>query len=69
MSRLTIDRHSEARQRIASEAAAADSKARQLEAILHPVRIAETDPLEVPDIEELLEAIRAEKFEGEGSRP
>ena len=42
--KLSIDDHAEARQRIASEAVAAEAKARQLDAILHPVRIAETDP-------------------------
>ena len=66
---VTVDDHHAERQRIASEAAATEAKQRQLEAILHPVRIAETDPLDVPDVEELLEAIRAEKFEGEGARP
>ena len=66
---VTIDDHAEARQRIASEAAAAETKARQLDAIRHPIRIAETDPAAVPDIEELLEAIRAEKFEREAARP
>ena len=44
---VTIDDHAEARQRIASEAAAAETKARQLDGILHPVRIAETDPVDL----------------------
>ena len=44
---MTIDRHAEARRQIASDAAATEAKAHQLEAILHPVRIAETDPLDL----------------------
>ena len=44
---VTVDHHHAERQRIASAAAAAEAKARQLEAILHPVGIAETDPLDL----------------------
>jgi len=36
---------------------------------LQPVKISEAHPLDVPDIEELLEAIRSAQFEEEGSRP
>ena len=66
---VTIDDHAEARQRIASQAAAAETKARQLAAIRHPIRIAETDPAAVPDIEELLEELRSAEYEERGARP
>jgi len=66
---LTIDDHQAARQRIAADAAAAEAREKRLDAITRPVLISETDPLEVPDVEELLEAIRSAQFEEEGSRP
>lgn len=34
-----------------------------------PVFIGETDPLDLPDIEDLLEEIRSAEFEGKGAEP
>lgn len=34
-----------------------------------PVLIGETDPLDLPDIEDLLEKIRSAEFEGKGAEP
>lgn len=47
-------------------------KVPELGSIPLPVRIAETDPLDVPqslsEMDELVEAIRADEFEGRGAR-
>jgi len=70
---LSIDRHAQARQQIASDAHAADVRQQRIERILHPVGIGETDPLDVPqflaDMEEFLEELRAQEFERKASRP